>query len=186
MTCWGAGARQCAAACVQALQAAGIGTVVAPGLVADLAEETGIASVLLYLENWVERMLACQGYVCDAPGAVDTARLLEVFPECAGPLPLAVPAAALMQLKETRHHAQQQREREVLESVHGNQRQACEILGISRATLWRRMKGECRVVWLRSDGVAGRPSQSMGRSVCVSQHPGHRQAVVGCLPRADN
>ncbi len=93
------------------------------------------------LENWVERLLACQDYVCDAQGAVNTARLLEVFPECAGQRPAAAVAAARMQLKDTRHHAEQQRVREVLESVNGDQRQACEILGISRATLWRRMKG---------------------------------------------
>ena len=59
----------------------------------------------------------------------------------APPVPVAAPAAARMQLKDTRHHAEQQRVREVLESVNGDQRQACEILGISRATLWRRMKG---------------------------------------------
>ena len=86
------------------------------------------------LENWVERVLACHAYVCDAPGAVDGARLLEVFPECAG-------AHAPVPLKETRRRAEQQRVREVLASVHGDQRQACEILGISRATLWRRGRG---------------------------------------------
>ena len=79
--------------------------------------------------------------MCDAQSAVDAVRLLEVFPECAGPLPVAAPAAARpMQLKEIRRHAEQQRVREVLESVNGDQRQACEVLGISRATLWRRMK----------------------------------------------
>jgi len=85
------------------------------------------------LENWVERLLACTGYVCNAQGVTDAARLLEVFPECAAPqTPLL--------WKDTRHRAEQQRVREVVESVHGDQRQACEILGISRATLWRRMK----------------------------------------------
>jgi propionate catabolism operon transcriptional regulator len=88
------------------------------------------------LENWVERVWACHAYVCDAQGAVDGARLLEVFPECAG-----APAPAPVPLKETRRRAEQQRVREVLESVHGDQRQACEILGISRATLWRRGRG---------------------------------------------
>ena len=54
---------------------------------------------------------------------------------------LAAPAAARPPLlKDTRRHAEQQRVREVLEYVSGDQRQACEILGISRATLWRRMK----------------------------------------------
>ena len=46
-----------AAACVQAMQAAGIGAVVAPGLVADLAEEAGIASVLLYSDAAVLQAL---------------------------------------------------------------------------------------------------------------------------------
>ena len=104
------------------------------------------------LENWVERLLACQGYVCNAQGAADVARLQEVFPECAErlhplanrPQALAVTTAVAhppMPLKDTRHRAEQQRVREVLDAVHGDQRQACEILGISRATLWRRMKG---------------------------------------------
>ena len=92
------------------------------------------------LENWVERLLACQGYVCNAPGVVDTARLLEVFPECAEPLGAPVDPQPPAPLKDTRHRAEQQRVREVLDSVQGDQRQACEILGISRATLWRRMK----------------------------------------------
>ena len=70
---------------------------------------------------------------------MDAARLLEVFPECGYPLPLTVPQPSLP-LKEPRHRVEQQRVREVLESVGGDQRQACEILGISRATLWRRMK----------------------------------------------
>ncbi len=96
------------------------------------------------LENWTERLLACQNYVCDAQGGVDAARLLEVFPECAEPAPLAAPdnaPAAALPLKDIRHRAEQQRVREVLASVGGDQRQACEILGVSRATLWRRMKG---------------------------------------------
>ncbi len=96
------------------------------------------------LENWVERLLACHAYVCDAQGRADTARLLEVFPECAGPLAPTVSGATPATpwpLKATRRHAEQQRVREVLQSVQGDQRQACEILGISRATLWRRMKG---------------------------------------------
>ena len=95
------------------------------------------------LENWVERLWACHGYVCNALGTVDAARLLEVFPECAGPLALATPVATMqtpLPLKDTRRQAEQQRVREVLESVNGDQRQACEVLGISRATLWRRMK----------------------------------------------
>ena len=101
------------------------------------------------LENWVERALACQSYVCGAQSAVggegavaavDAARLWEVFPECAAPLALAA-TASQVPLKETRRRAEQKRVREVLESVNGDQRQACEILGISRATLWRRMQG---------------------------------------------
>ena len=93
------------------------------------------------LENWVERVLACQAYVCDAQGGVNTARLTDVFAECAGPQPLPGAIAARQPpLKDTRHRAEQQRVREVLESVNGDQQKACGILGISRATLWRRMK----------------------------------------------
>ncbi|MBP6600139.1 MAG: propionate catabolism operon regulatory protein PrpR [Giesbergeria sp.] len=85
------------------------------------------------LENWVERLLACHASLCDAQGALDAARLQELFPECAAPPPASA-------LKDTRHQAEQQHLREVLASVNGDQRQACAILGISRATLWRRMK----------------------------------------------
>ena len=85
------------------------------------------------LENWVERLLACHAALCDAQGVLDAARLLDLFPECAAPQPT-------LALKDTRRQAEQQRLREVLESVGGDQRQACAILGISRATLWRRMR----------------------------------------------
>ncbi|MFS4517809.1 PrpR N-terminal domain-containing protein, partial [Delftia tsuruhatensis] len=46
-----------AQACVRALQAAGVGAVVAPGLVADLAEQAGIPSVLLYSDGAVLQAL---------------------------------------------------------------------------------------------------------------------------------
>lgn len=94
------------------------------------------------LDNWVERLLACSDYLGSGRGGLlDMARLLEVFPECADGLALAEPAAARQaQLRDAGRLAEQKRLCEVLESVGGNQRQACEILGISRATLWRRMK----------------------------------------------
>ena len=43
-------------------------------------------------------------------------------------------------MREARRDAERQRMREVLEQVQGDQRRACEILGISRATLWRRLR----------------------------------------------
>ncbi|MDB5938300.1 MAG: propionate catabolism activator, Fis family, partial [Polaromonas sp.] len=46
-----------APACVEALHAAGVEAVVAPGLVADLAEQAGIASVLMYSEDAVRQAL---------------------------------------------------------------------------------------------------------------------------------
>ena len=88
------------------------------------------------LENRVGWVLACQNHVCDAQGAVDVARRSKGLPECADPLALAVPAvAAQPPSKEIRHQAEHQRVREVLEFVNGDQRQACEILEISRAAL---------------------------------------------------
>ena len=88
------------------------------------------------LENRVGWVWACQNYVCDAQGAVDVARRSKVFPECTDPLALAVPAAAAQPpLKEIRYQTEQQRVREVRESVNGDQWQACEILEISRAAL---------------------------------------------------
>ena len=86
------------------------------------------------LDNWVERLLACHASLCDAQGVVDAAQLPDIFPECAAPQPA-------LALRDTRRQAEQQHLREVLESVGDDQRQACAILGISRATLWRRMKG---------------------------------------------
>lgn len=96
------------------------------------------------LDNWVERLLACRHYL-DAgtqDGMPDAARLQEIFPECVALMPLAAPTAARRaRLREASRQAERERVREVLESVGGDQGRACELLGISRATLWRRMKG---------------------------------------------
>ena len=104
------------------------------------------------LDNWVERLLACHSYLraegdsaatsaTSADGELDAERLLEIFPECTPWLALAAPAAARQsRLKDASKQAERQRLREVLDSVGGDQGQACAILGISRATLWRRMK----------------------------------------------
>lgn len=94
------------------------------------------------LDNWVERLLACHADLTAADGALDAERLQDIFPECAPLMPLAEPvAAARTRLRDTRREAERQRVREVLESVDGDQSRACAILGISRATLWRRIKG---------------------------------------------
>ena len=96
------------------------------------------------LDNWMERLLACRQDLCDGAGRVDPARLRELFPECGLPGPglaQALPAQERqLQLREARRDADRQRVREVLEQVRGDQRSACEILGISRATLWRRLR----------------------------------------------
>jgi propionate catabolism operon transcriptional regulator len=88
------------------------------------------------LDNWVERLLAAHSYLQDTRGRLDTHRLLELFPECAAP----PPPAENGHLQQAGRQAEQAHLRAVLESVQGDQRRACEILGISRATLWRRMK----------------------------------------------
>ena len=95
------------------------------------------------LDNWVERLLACRHYLGAGTqeGMPDAARLQEIFPECVPLMPLAAPAAAgRARLREASRQAERERVREVLESVGGDQGRACEVLGISRATLWRRMK----------------------------------------------
>ncbi len=91
------------------------------------------------LDNWVERLLACQPHLCDAQGQPDAVRLAEVFVECAAPIAAAA-AVGKTRLKDSSREAERQRVQQVLQSVDGNQARACEILGISRATLWRRMK----------------------------------------------
>jgi propionate catabolism operon transcriptional regulator len=98
------------------------------------------------LDNWVERLLACRQDLCQG-GGVDPARLWEVFPEC-GPAPgrgasgTAIAPTRQPLLREARRQAERQRVREVLEQVQGDQRRACDILGISRATLWRRLRSQ--------------------------------------------
>ncbi|XAH25945.1 propionate catabolism operon regulatory protein PrpR [Xylophilus sp. GW821-FHT01B05] len=120
-------------------RAAGISTAQARAWLAALLElAAGYAwpGNVRELENMVERLLACHGYLAPA-GGLDRARLLEVFPECAQARPAPVRDSLL---KDARRAAEQRRVREVLQSVQGDQRQACAILGISRATLWRRLR----------------------------------------------
>lgn len=93
------------------------------------------------LENWMERLLACSDYLIGRNGDINCERLLEVFPECRAGSAMSESCVAKQPgLKATTHMAEQKLMHEVLASVNGDQRRACEILGISRATLWRRMK----------------------------------------------
>jgi propionate catabolism operon transcriptional regulator len=96
------------------------------------------------LDNWVERLLACRHDLRDSAGHADTDRLRELFPECGtagqGAVQVLPAQERQLQLREARRDAERQRVREVLEQVQGDQRRACEILGISRATLWRRLR----------------------------------------------
>jgi propionate catabolism operon transcriptional regulator len=88
------------------------------------------------LENMVERLIACRDYL--APHAcMEPARFTELFPEFMDSQP---PGQRKTLLREARLAADLQRVRDVLDSVMGDQRQACEKLGISRATLWRRLR----------------------------------------------
>jgi propionate catabolism operon transcriptional regulator len=104
----------------------------------ELATGYGWPGNVRELENLVERLLACHRYL--APGGrLDRTRLLEVFPECAQARP--APVRDLL-LKDARVTAERRRVREVLQSVQGHQDQACAILGISRSTLWRRLRDE--------------------------------------------
>ena len=110
----------------------------AAGLAAllDLAAGYAWPGNVRELENLVERLLACHGHLAPA-GVPDRARLLEVFPECTQARPAPVRDALL---KGARRAAELRRVREVLQSVQGDQGQACVLLGISRATLWRRLR----------------------------------------------
>lgn len=88
------------------------------------------------LENMIERLIACRDYL--APHAcVESTRFTELFPECLVTQPSGQRKTLL---REARLAADLQRVREVLDSVQGDQMQACKKLGISRATLWRRLR----------------------------------------------
>lgn len=88
------------------------------------------------LDNWVERLVAARPLLHSPQGQLQMPRLLDLFPECAPP---SAPLHA-SPLQQAGRQAELARLREVLASVQGDQRQACDILGISRATLWRRMQ----------------------------------------------
>lgn len=60
-----------------------------------------------------------------------------MFPEFMGTQP---PGQRKTLLREARRAAGLQRVRDVLDSMLDDQRKACEKLGISRATLWRRLR----------------------------------------------
>ncbi|SDZ04768.1 transcriptional regulator, propionate catabolism operon regulatory protein [Variovorax sp. YR266] len=104
----------------------------------ELAAGYGWPGNVRELENLIERLLACHSYLAPA-GNLDRARLLEVFPECTQARPAPVRERLL---KGARRAAELRRVREVLQSVQGDQAKACAVLGISRATLWRRLRDE--------------------------------------------
>lgn len=95
------------------------------------------------LDNWVERLVACRHLLAEASVNERAQRLLDIFPECrmAHAHGESLPQQPT-RLRDTREQAERLRVREVLESVQGDQKKACELLGISRATLWRRLKRE--------------------------------------------
>lgn len=109
-----------------------------------LSEGYGWPGNVRELDNWIERLVACGPYLDSEDGATRRQRLLEVFCECAAASRSREEDEAPLQqqarLRDTRQQAERDRVREVLESVQGDQKRACEILGISRATLWRRLK----------------------------------------------
>ncbi|WP_280192551.1 propionate catabolism operon regulatory protein PrpR [Delftia sp. PS-11] len=99
------------------------------------------------LDNWVERLLACRDDLddglCDGAGPAGVQPWLEVFPECRPRAPdTSATAGRPAMLRDARREAERRRVREVLQEVQGDQRRACEILGISRATLWRRLRAQ--------------------------------------------
>ncbi|WP_140626516.1 propionate catabolism operon regulatory protein PrpR [Methylibium rhizosphaerae] len=100
------------------------------------------------LENLIERVVVYSGSHA-APHTPHTPQTLlqmlgdiapEVFERApAANVAAAAPVGAPASLQATRKAAERQRVLDVLEACNGNRAQACRQLGISRATLWRKL-----------------------------------------------
>ncbi len=89
------------------------------------------------LENLCERVA---GAVGDDAQGLDPRLLHELLPELARAGPTAAPGGPAAPLARRRAQSELELIRRVLDECAGNQAQACARLGISRSTLWRRLR----------------------------------------------
>lgn len=121
------------------------------------------------LENYLDRLMACRCVIASLPpqGRATWLRALwsqdsDAAPAAGLPAPMQPESAAAMgddgaaphslNLRQARMQAERAQVQAVLEQVGGNQREACALLGISRATLWRRLNSPAKAAAAGSGG----------------------------------
>ena len=90
------------------------------------------------LENLIERVVVYRDHFVSGQAGIETL-LPDIAPELFGTQAVAVPTGSL---SEGQRASERQHILKVLQECNGNRALACERLGISRATLWRRLKVE--------------------------------------------
>lgn len=105
------------------------------------------------LHNWLERLQACQPLWASG-GVLQSAQIDTLFAaelQGAGQglaAPEGVPLLPSPQtLRSQQQHAEWQRIHDVLQASDGRQADACQRLGISRSTLWRRLREMAQAGW---------------------------------------
>lgn len=105
------------------------------------------------LHNWLERLQACQALWAPGglfqPAQVEALFVSELMREAgpsAGPNQ-TLPAPSPQSLRSLQQQAEWQRIHDALHAVQGRQAEACLRLGISRSTLWRRLREMAQSGW---------------------------------------
>ena len=105
------------------------------------------------LHNWLERLLACQPLWAPGgvfhPAQIDSLFAAELQSTVQGPASSdLVPRISVAQtLRSHQQHTEWQRIHDALRASDGRQADACRSLGISRSTLWRRLREMAKAGW---------------------------------------